>query len=685
MNRKKRKEAGAVAIEAVLSLTIFMLAILALMMGSMLMRAQASMQYALNQTAKEISGYFYLLDKFGIASMLSENTTDVADANLQKMNTSIGHIISFSGDLKEDIKSTKNDLYETAENAKNGNLTQADIDRLKSIKEDEIGKIKKEVKTLKGDLKELKNGDKKQMFKAVIQVFSRACINTVFSKYLTPLVCEALLPKYLTSGDVDEYYRNIGIIPESINFDGSHLLGDGRSISLVVEYEMDASKLTLGFYKKNLIFRQVASTAAWIHKNESGSLQDLETVGWYFAEGYAKERDEELTLLNKKLDEERKKEEEEKKKEEEEKKKVSDALTTTTESAEDTTTTTTVTEKPEKTFPKGTAITEDEFMAICKNGKMKSAYKWMPDEERRLFLIAITKCNAEGKPIDENEDGKPDIDMELFNKINGSKDPEQLMYFLSHDLQNIEDKPENDSWREGTLQATAFEKANLLKQVGNRYRKFGDGKEMLTPTQTYEILSQDKGERPDPKEYLSESYIDEHLQQFKDEGFVVIQGAGPFNRFTSQTHKVGYDKDGNDPNGSLFVLTKSAADEVFAKAEEAYANNDPSTSNISDSEAYYRSLEDSLGFPRNSFGRTAAYRIDVDPSEIASKDVNLRMATGNERGASGLWVPGGYTSGGYPEAIVDQITVKKGNCKAMMDGDKILKDEVSQNTHVPWN
>lgn len=388
MNRKKKKVVGAIAIEAVLSLTIFMLAILALMMGSLLMRAQSSMQYALNQTAKEISGYFYLLDKFGIASMLSENTTENADADLNQLNTTIGHIFAFSGDLKGDAKTIKKQITETNEKFQSGSLTKEDLEELKAIPANEKGKIEASIDEIKDDIELLKSSDKKVLFKAVIQVFSRACINTAASKYLTPFVCKALMPKYLTDGDVDTYYNSIGVIPTSINFDGSHILGDGRTISLVVEYQIDASKLTLGFYKKNLTFRQVAVTSAWIQKNESGSLQDLKTVGKYFNEGYVKEHAEELKLLKEKNDAEAAEAE---KKAKEEAEAVSKALTKTTTTTtdtkktddsedSDTTTTTTTTEA---------VLSEDIKAFIDKYPEGQKLYDtYGPDVVR-----AVNKCS----------------------------------------------------------------------------------------------------------------------------------------------------------------------------------------------------------------------------------------------------------------------------------------------------
>jgi len=32
---------------------------------------------------------------------------------------------------------------------------------------------------------------------------------------------------------------------------------------------------------------------------------------------------------------------------------------------------------------------------------------------------------------------------------------------------------------------------------------------------------------------------------------------------------------------------------------------------------------------------------------------NIRIPSGNEAGANNQWVPGGYTNGGVPEAVMD--------------------------------
>lgn len=374
MNRKKRRAAGAISIEAVLSLTIFMMTILALLMGTMLIRAQAAMQYALNQTAKEISGYFYLLDKFGVASIISGKETDSAAANIQQLNDSIGHIVSFSADVKDDANNIKEEFKEDFENLKKGDLTPDDIERIKNIGADEKDKLEEEFEIIKNDLKELKSADKKLMLKGILQVFTRAMINTGLSKYVTPWVCKALMPKYLSVKDEESFYNAAGIDPESIRFDGSKILEDGRTISLVVHYDVDASKLTLGFYKKKLHFRQVASTCAWVRANASGSIVSLSDVDDYFDPDNMEKRRQYLEELRKK---------EQAEKEAKEKEKAAQ----------------------EKDFA--------EKMKAINSTKVSDAVKSLStDEQTAFYKVAKT-------------------DPELVKKINSSKDPAAAVKFIA--------------------------------------------------------------------------------------------------------------------------------------------------------------------------------------------------------------------------------------------------------------
>jgi RHS repeat-associated protein len=99
------------------------------------------------------------------------------------------------------------------------------------------------------------------------------------------------------------------------------------------------------------------------------------------------------------------------------------------------------------------------------------------------------------------------------------------------------------------------------------------------------------------------------------------------------------------PDG-LFVTTPAAADAIEARA--------------AGSRSRFKEL---LGIPATQWNEPI-YRLDIPAADQRS----LRMATGAESGANKHFIPGGYTSGGIPEAVIDPVPEKsiavKGRCVA---------------------
>ena len=146
----------------------------------------------------------------------------------------------------------------------------------------------------------------------------------------------------------------------------------------------------------------------------------------------------------------------------------------------------------------------------------------------------------------------------------------------------------------------------------------------LTNEKINEIIALGRGNRPDPLTYLNPDYVQAHLEEFQG-GVTRIAAKTP-------TGRVG-------PDGGTFILPSSVVDDVIARS-----GGDVSM------------IEQALGFPKGSLG-TDPVRIDIPDPE------GLRMPSGNEKGANEQWIPGGYTSGELPEAIIDppdvgQYTVK---------------------------
>ncbi|NMH66674.1 hemagglutinin repeat-containing protein [Shewanella salipaludis] len=141
----------------------------------------------------------------------------------------------------------------------------------------------------------------------------------------------------------------------------------------------------------------------------------------------------------------------------------------------------------------------------------------------------------------------------------------------------------------------------------------------LSPETLEDIIMTPKGKRPEPSEYMTQTQIDEHLTKF-DEGAI---------RFTSKSGIEDYGTLG--PDGG-FVMPKSEFDSLVVQA-----NGD------------LRVVEEKLGLSKGYLDG-----VDTVIVHIEQKDLNsLRVPSGNESGANSNWRPGGQTSGGISEAVVD--------------------------------
>ncbi|ASA57881.1 hypothetical protein [Vibrio gazogenes] len=134
-----------------------------------------------------------------------------------------------------------------------------------------------------------------------------------------------------------------------------------------------------------------------------------------------------------------------------------------------------------------------------------------------------------------------------------------------------------------------------------------------------EIVNIPHGSRPAPTTYLTDAQIEAHLSTF-DEGAI---------RFTSREKVEQY---GTAGTSEAFVLPKKEFDRI-----------------VKDSNGNLRSIEKKLGLDQGYLGNGDTMAVYIKPEDIK----NIHIPSGNEAGANGQWIPGGYTNGGVPEAIID--------------------------------
>jgi len=142
----------------------------------------------------------------------------------------------------------------------------------------------------------------------------------------------------------------------------------------------------------------------------------------------------------------------------------------------------------------------------------------------------------------------------------------------------------------------------------------------LTHEKRDEILATPKGGRPDPSEYLSREYIEQHLDQFH-EGVT---------RFMPESNLDKYGIAQRD--GTSFVMPKGEADALIEAT-----HGDP------------RAMERALGLVEGFLESNKIVRIDIGHPD----EYNLRIPSGNEAGANDQWIPGGKLPDGAPEAVID--------------------------------
>ena len=147
------------------------------------------------------------------------------------------------------------------------------------------------------------------------------------------------------------------------------------------------------------------------------------------------------------------------------------------------------------------------------------------------------------------------------------------------------------------------------------------------------ILKIPKGSRPNPKTYVNSEYLTKHFAEF-DEGATVIQTEWAYTNYSEANGFVGVPDD-----NTLFVMPTKYADKV-----------------IKNSNGNINYIEEKLGFPKGYF-KYGGGLVRIDVEDLS--DLDLRLPSGNETGANSMWIPGGETSGGVPEAILNTVPLDK--------------------------
>ena len=158
---------------------------------------------------------------------------------------------------------------------------------------------------------------------------------------------------------------------------------------------------------------------------------------------------------------------------------------------------------------------------------------------------------------------------------------------------------------------------NMSFEDGKQYSSWSKLREEgLSLEQVEKIKGTPKEQKPLPETYLSEEYINNHLNSFKKSGAVKIMPSEPSGTIGGK--------------GGTFVMSGDELSEIIRNADGDVAK-----------------IESVLGLDKGYLGS--------NPVIVTIQDTSsLRLPSGNELGAwPEYWEPGGYTSGGIKEAVIN--------------------------------
>lgn len=253
---RKRNEKGSLTIEATLSLSVFMFAIVMLLCLINVSRIQAKVASSLSSAAKEISQYSYL---YGLTG-LKEKEADLADRGATASGK-INNVVSATNDLFNVIQGFGDNLETSGSGDAAALLGQWD-----TVKND-IEAGTQSATAIQGSIENLLSNPK-DLVVGMGALFASESIDFAKSKLIAAPLAKALSSKHLNSPDepdTDAYLKKMGVVGglDGMDFGRSTLFAKGGDdIQLVVVYSVKIWELLP--IEIRLTFCQTARTRGWL-------------------------------------------------------------------------------------------------------------------------------------------------------------------------------------------------------------------------------------------------------------------------------------------------------------------------------------------------------------------------------------------------------------------------------------
>lgn len=250
MKKVKKKENGAVIVEATLVLPMFIFLVFTLMWIGNLCTAQAKIQVAINSAAKEISTYTYL---YGLTGLNEKQAGLKAEGDVA------------TGTIEEGLDGV-NQIYGAISSATSGaSYTESDLNKTYS----EVNAGKESIQKAYEEIK----ADPKAFFLSLGKASANVGINKAKSMIMAPAakyLCEKHLKTKTLSADA--YLKKLGVVGgyDGVDFSSSQFCSSGdQNITIVAMYKLK----TIQFFKIDVTYNivQSATTNGWFGVSSKGN------------------------------------------------------------------------------------------------------------------------------------------------------------------------------------------------------------------------------------------------------------------------------------------------------------------------------------------------------------------------------------------------------------------------------
>ena len=223
---KDKGEKGSFTVEAILSLSIFMFAFVTIVSLATVAKIESTTQYAIDQTAKEISKYTYIASR----ANLLVHPKDSAEATVDSIDEAVQSMYDFS------------DVLSSSTGGNGVTLSSEGLsDMLSGMSGDDFKSITASAQNVYNSFAPLMS-DPKGAITALAQVVAQKGGSALVSRVIAQPLCKALLPKYITQqDDASAVLEKMGVVNglDGLDFSLSTFLMDQRTINVVLVYEID--------------------------------------------------------------------------------------------------------------------------------------------------------------------------------------------------------------------------------------------------------------------------------------------------------------------------------------------------------------------------------------------------------------------------------------------------------------